>query len=272
METPFLGKGPAELTESGLDPLEAAIGGRAPVSWEGWPQVFVALADALDRADHGAATLGTFALRVALVQRQFDAPVPPSPPALLGYLLIELVRLGADFEPDEVRQIQEALEDSSQRLRSFFSPVGPARELSALWAAAESMSRAALGQRDHARALATEVSSAVATAATTDALSEAHDGVLALCVETLAFLGEPDLAAPLLGYISDSSVAALANLFLADGYLDKGDIAAAFQHASRGLSDRLDPRILRRLDPDLVPKIAGFENQLWKANSGRSLD
>jgi len=91
-------------------------------------------------------------------------------------------------------------------------------------------------------------------------------------VETLAFLGEPDLAAPLLGYISNASIAAQANLCLAEGYLDKGDIAAAFRYASRGLSDRLDPRILRRLDPDLIPKIAGFEDQLWRANSGRSLD
>ncbi|MEU4483208.1 ATP-binding protein [Micromonospora sp. NPDC023966] len=260
---------PAELPESGLDPLEAALG-RAPVSWAGWQEVFAALADALNRAgDEGAAArVATLALRVALVQRQLDDPGTPSPPILLGRQLIDLVRLVGELEPDGKRQIQEALEDSSERLRRFFSPVGPPRELSALWAAAESISRAAIGQRDDARALVTEASSAVATAAST----EAQDGVLSLCVETLAFLGEPDLAAPLLGYISDASVAAQANLCLADGYLDKGDIAVAFQYASRGLSDCPDPRILRRLDPNLVPKIAGFEDQLWKVNSGRSLD
>ncbi|SCL25874.1 AAA ATPase domain-containing protein [Micromonospora rhizosphaerae] len=265
---------PGELPESGLDPLEAAIGGRAPVSWGGWPQVFAALADATNRAgDEGAAAgLATLALRAALVQRQHDDPGRPSPPVVLGYLLIDLVRLVGELEPDGIRQTQKALEDSPQRLRLAFAPFAPPREFSALWAAAESMSRAAIGQRDDARALVTEASSAVATAKSTDALSKAHEGALALCVETLAFLGEPDLAAPLLGYISDASVAAQANLCLADGYLDKGDTVAAFQYASRGLSDCLDPRILRRVDPDLVPKIAGFEDQLWKANSGRSLD
>ncbi|NJC81488.1 ATP-binding protein [Planosporangium mesophilum] len=265
---------PAGLPESGLDPLEAAIGSRAPVSWAGWQEAFAALADALNRAgnEETAARVATLALRVALVQRQFDDPGTPSPPILLGRRLIDLVRLAGELEPDGKRQIQEALEDSSQRLQRLFSPFGPPRESSALWAAAESMSRAAIGQRDDARALVTEASSAVATAPSTGAVPGAHDGVLSLCVETLAFLGEPDLAAPLLGYISDAPVAAQTNLCLADGYLDKGDIAAAFQCASRGLSDCLDPTILRRLDPDLVPKIAGFEDQLWKANSGRSLD
>lgn len=118
---------PAELPESGLDPLEAAIGSRTPVSWEGWQAAFAALADALNRAgDEGAAAeAATHALRVALVQRQFDDPRTPSPPTFLGYLLIELVRLVGDVEPDWIRQIQEALEDAPKRLRSAFFPFHP---------------------------------------------------------------------------------------------------------------------------------------------------
>lgn len=239
-----------------------------PVSWEGWTAAFAGLADAESRANTSSrrpAALAT--LRGAQRQWRLEAGTP-GPPQLLGYLLIRLVRSNFELKPDWIREIQYGLDvDAQDRLRRCYAPLSPPREATAVWAAAESMSRAAIGQRDAARTLAADASKTL-TAASFIFSPENVDLGLWWCIETFAFLGEPDTAAPLLDGMTPAAASAVpASLALANGYLDKGDMKSAFVHASRSLTGSFDPATLRRFDPHLVARVADLLDGLWKANA-----
>lgn len=255
-------------SEAGVEALEAALGGSVPATWEGWSAAFAGLADAEARAGTNGRRLAALAaFRAAQVQWELDAGAP-GPPDVMGYLLIQLVRSGLELKPNWIRDIQHSLDgDSQERLVRSYDPIAPPREASAVWAAAESMSRAAIGERSVARTLASDASKTLTTARATFP-AESVDVGLWWCVETFAFLGEPDVAAPLLGYMTPAAASvAPANLALAIGYLEQGDAESALRHAASGLSEWRDPRTLRRFDPNLVHKVAEFEDQLWRRNS-----
>lgn len=260
-------------SEAGTEALEAAVGGSVPATWEGWAAAFAGLADAEARGGTDGRRLAALAaFRAAQVQWELDAGTP-GPPDVMGYLLIQLVRAGLELKPAWIVQIRNSLDgDSQERLLRSYPSIPPPLEAYAVWAAAESMSRAAIGERSVARTLAVDASKTLTTARATFPAENVDLG-LWWCVETFAFLGEPDMAAPLLGYMSPAAAsAAPANLALAISYLDQGHAEAALRHAASGLSEWRDPRILRRFDPNLVFKVAEFEDQLWRGNSFSPLD
>ena len=219
----------------------------------------------MDRAGADASFPFQFAFRAALDERIFDDPGRPSPPIALGYLLINIARTGIELEPDDRRRVEEALEQSTHRLHNSLTFTVKRRGASALWAAAESMSRAAIGQQRDSRALVASAIAVLANSDPADISAQDRDFGLCWCVKTLTFLGQTDTAVPLLGYISGAFAAAQANYSLAKSYLEEGDPARAMHMLPAPcVNTSIPPSCVDWIQ--LVPTIAAFEKALTRGN------